>query len=102
MKELLYFDQGVCSTVLKSRSHSSERVSRCSRLMAVYSPEFNDRWRCKRALAMHMPSNGSVLFPLEMQGITEEFKKILEEEEDGLVVLLKVENKPFIKRVFHH
>ena len=30
---------------------------------------------------MHWPSNSSVLFPLEMQGRTEEFKKISEEKE---------------------
>jgi len=53
----------------------SLRVSRCSRLMAVYSPGFNDRWPCKRALAMHRPSNSSVLFPPEMQRrVSENFR----------------------------
>jgi len=42
--------------------------------MAAYPPRFNDSWPCKRALAMHRPSNSSVLFPPEMQGRTEEFK----------------------------
>jgi len=51
--------------------------------MAAYPPGFNDRWPCKRALTMHRPSNSSVLFPLEMQGRTEESKEISEEEEDG-------------------
>jgi len=50
--------------------------------MAAYPPGFNDRWPCKRALAMHRPSNGKVLFPLEMQGSTEEFEETLEEKED--------------------
>ena len=61
----------------------SKRVSWCSRLMAAYPLGFNDRWPYKRALAMHRPLNSSVLFPLEMQGRTEEFKKISEEKEDG-------------------
>ena len=70
--------------------------------MAAYPLGFNDRWPCKRALAMHRPTNSSVLFPPEMQERTEEFKKISEEEEDGLVMLLRVGNRSFIKRVFHH
>ena len=70
-----------CGTlsILKSRSRPSERLFRCSRLMAAYPPRFNDRWPCKRALAMHRPSN----IPTEMQGRTEESKEISEEEEDG-------------------
>ena len=72
-KKLLYFDRNLRSTFLKSRSPPSERVSRCSKLMAAYPPGFNDRWPCKRALAMHRPSNSSVLFSPEMQGRIEEF-----------------------------
>jgi len=32
---------------------------------------------------MHRPWNSSVLFPPEMQGRTEEYKKISDEKEDG-------------------
>ena len=56
--------------------------------MAAYLPGFNDRWFCKRALIMHR--NSLVLFSLEMQGSTEKFEKISEEEEDDSVVILKV------------
>jgi len=50
--------------------------------MVAYPPGFNDRWPCKRALAMHRPSNILALFPPELQGRTEEFMKISEEKED--------------------
>ena len=42
---------------------------------------------------MQRPSNSSILFSPEMQGRTEEFKKISEEEDDDLVVFLRVGNR---------
>ena len=86
------------STVLKSESRPTERVSRCCKLMVDNPPGFNDRWPYKRALSMHKPSNISVLFPLEMKESTEEFEKISDEEEDGCVVSLRAGIKSFIKR----